>query len=70
MTRAKPAPVATRHGATQPEGERANKQRKLRLTPAADRELARRAERSGLTMSAVVSALLMATAAPDRSNDR
>ena len=52
--------VATRHGATQPETARKAGAVLLRLLPAAERELRRRARVSGMTMSAVVSALVMA----------
>lgn len=57
MARRKPK---TRHGATQPEGEREAQQVKLRLLPPVVRELRRRSEASAMTMSAVVSALVMA----------
>lgn len=49
----------TRHGATQPESERVAKAVLLRLLPSVDRELRRRARESGLSLSAVVSALVM-----------
>lgn len=52
----------TRHGATQPEGARRNAQVLLRLSPAVRDELRARATSSGMTISAVVSALVMATA--------
>ncbi len=54
----KRAPPSGPSGPTQPETERENRQIKLRLTPEAEAELRRRADQSGLTMSAVVSALL------------
>ena len=58
----------SRSGPTQSEEDRDAKQIKLRLLPSAQRELRRRAKVSGLSMSAVVSALLMATT-PDRCPD-
>lgn len=58
MPRRKPK---TRHGASQPEEEREAQQVKLRLLPPVVRELRRRSEASKMTMSAVVSALVMAT---------
>lgn len=51
----------TRHGATQPESERAAKGLLLRLVPVAERELRRRAESAGCSMSAVVTAWLLAS---------
>ena len=56
----------SRHGATQPEGERVAQQTKLRLLPSVRRALERRAMAMGLTASAYVSALVMADAARDR----
>jgi hypothetical protein len=57
MPRRKP----TRHGATQPEEQRAARAVLLRLLPAVERELRRRARESGMSLSAVVSALVMAS---------
>ena len=52
----------TRHGATQPEDERKAVQVKLRLSPKVNRELRLRAIKCGMTISAVVSALIIETA--------
>jgi hypothetical protein len=54
---------ATRRGGpTQPESERQAGQRKLRLLPAVQADLDRLAELRGLSVSAYVSALVMADA--------
>jgi hypothetical protein len=59
MPRARPRARPTRHGATQPEEKRAARAVLLRLLPAVERELRRRAKESGMSLSAVVSALVM-----------
>lgn len=63
MPRAKPAPEPPKRasGPTQAEDARKARQVLLRLLPSAERELRRRARESGLSMSAVVSALLLST---------
>ena len=58
MPRRKPTPVATRHGATQPEEEREAEQVKLRLLPATRKLLDAYARRHGVTRSQAVEALL------------
>ncbi len=66
MARRKPASKVKRaSGPTQPESDRKAGAVLLRLLPAAERELRRRATKSGMTMSAVVSALLMASTAEE-----
>jgi hypothetical protein len=65
MARSRSNPEESRHGATQPEEERAAQQTKLRLLPSVRRVLDRRAKARGLTASAYVSALVMADAATD-----
>ena len=51
----------TRHGATQPEEERANERLTLRLAPAIKRALQRRAEARGQTVSSVVTTWMQST---------
>ncbi len=67
MARHKPTPERRPKapGENIPEAQRHTSAIKLRLLPAAERELRRRATRSGMTMSAVVSALLMASTAEE-----
>lgn len=52
--------MATRHGATQPESKRANKQLLLRLPPEDIDQLRELARELGVTMSQAVSLMLLA----------
>jgi hypothetical protein len=71
MARPKRSPEVKRasgpSGPTVPEDRREKKQLLLRVLPAIADELRRRSRDSGLTVSAVVSALVMQTAGDDRS---
>ena len=61
MARRKPAPVVTRHGATQPEIARARKQMLLRLTPHVAGILRDQAAEQGIAVSGLVAELVTRT---------